>query len=333
MSWGRWDPYVPVGRRQANARRQAASLAKKSGRELQPVQVQSRKIARTFWGKAWCENLEQYSDFSNRLPRGRTYARNGSIIDLMISSGRIDAIVAGRDTYTVEIEIDALKPAVWKRIKSDCAESIDSLLDLLAGRFSDGVMQRLTREKDGLFPRPKEIHMSCSCPDWATVCKHVAATFYGVAVQLDDHPELLFQLREVDHNDLVGEAVAEGNLETAFGLPSDDLGGADLGELFGIELESATPRAVKKKARKTASSPTGKKAVKKTVKKKAAATRASVPAKTRAAQQTATVRKKTVKKKSVKKKAAKVTGTPAIQKKAVKTKVAKKTAATRKTAR
>jgi uncharacterized Zn finger protein len=240
MGWGYndWGSYVSVATRKANALRYASKLAKNEGRELHPVKIKGKKIAHTFWGQAWCENLERYSRIANRLPRGKTYARNGSVIDLMINAGRIDAIVAGTEVYTVEIEIDKLKPAVWSKIKSDCSKSIDSVMDLLAGRFSDGVMKRLTRKKDGLFPKQQEIRMACDCPDFATVCKHISAAFYGVAAQLDDHPELLFVLRDVDQHELITEAVSEENLDNALGTPSDNLAGEDLGAMFGIDLES-----------------------------------------------------------------------------------------------
>jgi len=239
MYWGEWKPYVPVAKRRAQAARFAAKRAKKEKRELRPVKIEGRKIARTFWGEAWCDNLERYSDFENRLPRGRTYVRNGSVIDLHIQPGRVKAFVSGSEVYTVKVEIDRLKPADWKRIKAECSESIDSLLELLAGRFSDGVMKRLTREKDGLFPHPNEISMSCSCPDSAGLCKHIAAVLYGVAAQLDEEPQLLFLLRDVDHSELVSQAVSDDNLAGALGSAGDALAGEDLGAMFGIDLDSS----------------------------------------------------------------------------------------------
>ncbi len=239
MSWG-WRPYVPVAKRRAQAAGFAQRLAKQEGRRLKPVKIDGRTIARTFWGKAWCDHLESYSDFENRLPRGRTYVRNGSVVDLDIEPGRIKAYVSGSEIYQVQIEIDRLQAAAWKRIKSECSASIDSLLDLLAGRFSDGVMRRLTRPADGLFPQPKQIRMACSCPDWAVLCKHVAAVLYGVGARLDDEPQLLFLLRNVDHNELVSQAVSGDNLTGAFGEPGEALAGEDLGAMFGIDLDSAS---------------------------------------------------------------------------------------------
>ena len=266
-----WKPYVPVAKRRANAARAAKQLAKKRGRELKPIAVEGRKIARTFWGEAWCDSLENHSDFENRLPRGRTYVRNGSVIDLDIACGRIDALVSGSEIYTVRVEISRLKPAHWHELKSECAESIDSLLDLLAGKFSDGVMQRLTHPERGLFPQPKEIKMSCSCPDWAVLCKHVAAVLYGVGARLDHEPQLLFLLRNVDHAELVSQAVSGGNLQSALSGSGEGLIGEDLGAMFGIELDSkggaeTPPKA--KRARRSAAANRSSTAVKRPSRKK-----------------------------------------------------------------
>ncbi len=238
MRWG-WKPYVPVAKRQAQAKKQAARMAKK-GKPLEPVEIAGRAIAATFWGKAWCDNLESYSDYANRLPRGRTYVRNGSVIDLKIAAGQIQALVSGSELYTVKIDISPVAPAEWKKILHDCSRSVDSLMDLLQGRFSKGVMERLTRQKEGLFPQPKQIKVRCSCPDWATMCKHVAAVLYGVGARLDVDPQLLFLLRKVDHEELIREAVAGANLDAALeGGQESTLSGVDLGAMFGIDLAAA----------------------------------------------------------------------------------------------
>ncbi|MFT5324251.1 MAG: putative Zn finger protein [Planctomycetaceae bacterium] len=333
MSWGyEYREYVPVGVRKAQATRFAIDHAQQQGRAVQPVAIKGKKIATTFWGKAWCDHLESYSDYANRLPRGRTYVRNGSVVDLDISAGRVTAIVAGSDVYEIDIQIDRLKTANWKKIRNDCSASIDSLLDLLGGRFSDGVMTRLTRRPDGLFPSPKEINMECNCPDWAGLCKHLAAVLYGVGAHLDQHPELLFLLRDVDHTQLVTEAVSEGNLSTAFGEPSTALAGEDLGAMFGIDLDVSVADPGPAVAPKKRRSPAKKKAAKKkagpkasagkTVKKKAARRKAA----SKKATTTPARAKESVGKKVVRKKAAreKVAEKQAVQKSAVSKKVAKK---------
>ncbi|MDB5335373.1 MAG: hypothetical protein JWN70_992 [Planctomycetaceae bacterium] len=237
--YGDWAPYVPVAQRKAQAIKQVAQLAKKENRQPSPVKLEDRKFATTFWGQAWCDNLGAYSDFSNRLPRGATYVRNGSVVDLVINSGSIKAIVAGSEVYTVKITIAGVAKPAWKKIKQECSASIESLLDLLAGKFSDGAMKTLTQKGTGLFPSPREIKMDCSCPDYSYCCKHIAAVMYGVGNRLDMQPELLFLLRDVDHRELVSEAMADGNLDRELSTGQEQaLAGVDLGDLFGIDLES-----------------------------------------------------------------------------------------------
>lgn len=249
MSWygygSFWEPRVSVGTKIARGRAAAEKLAKKEGRKPDPITIEGRKIAKTFWGVKWCENLERYRDISNRLPRGATYVRNGSVADLVIEPGSVRAVVGGTDAYHVKITIQTLNRKAWDSICRDCAQAIDSLFDLLQGRFNDGVMQRLTHADKGLFPHKNEISMDCTCPDSAGVCKHIAAAFYGVAARLDQRPELLFTLRKVDHLELLAHATDAANLDQALSSSGEPLSDADLGDIFGIELEStAAARAV-----------------------------------------------------------------------------------------
>ena len=252
MAFFAWKPYVPVAKRRQQAALCIKKLAKK-GLAVAPVIVEGRTIARTFWGKSWCANLERYSDYKSRLPRGRTYVRNGSVVDLKIARGEIAAMVSGSEVYTVRIAIKAASPSVWKALCEDCAGSIDSLVELLQGRFSKGVMERVCLPGKGLFPTPEEITLSCSCPDWADMCKHVAAVLYGVGARLDTSPELLFILRGVDHTQLVAKA-GEGLLAAKKPITSKRvLAGGDLGALFGVEMAEtgghadASPKAGAKK--------------------------------------------------------------------------------------
>src|SRR6476646_1281293 len=196
-SFGGWAPYVPVAARRRKAEREIEKLRKK-GAGLSPVKIEGRQIARTFWGKAWCDNLESYRDYENRLPRGRTYVRNGSVVDLQIAPLQVKAMVSGSSIYVVTVSIKAVPKAMWQSLCRDCAGGIDSLVELLQGRFSGAVMERLCRQDHGLFPKPMDIRFSCSCPDSASMCKHVAAVLYGVGSRLDEKPELLFRLRSVD---------------------------------------------------------------------------------------------------------------------------------------
>jgi uncharacterized Zn finger protein len=238
-----WVPYVPAARRRKRAERAVKKLGKK-GQFLSPVVITGRRIASTFWGKAWCDNLESYQDLANRLPRGRTYVRNGSVLDLQISPCEIRALVSGSSLYDVTIKIGALPKAEWQATCRDCAGGIDSLVELLQGRFSKGVMERICQQGKGLFPKPTEIEFSCSCPDYASMCKHIAAVLYGVGARLDQQPELLFQLRAVNQNELVA------NLDSALPLVKAGPDAArllvddDISALFGLEMEeepSATP--------------------------------------------------------------------------------------------
>ncbi len=241
--YGGWPAYVPVAARRKKAAREVEKLRKK-GRAIAPVVIEGRRIATTFWGKAWCDNLESYHDFENRLPRGRTYVRNGSVVDLQISALEVRAIVAGSLIYQVSVAIAAVPEKQWRAICGDCAGGIDSLVELLQGRFSKGVMERLCRQDKGLFPRPSEIEFSCSCLDYASMCKHVAAVLYGIGSRLDEKPELLFHLRAVDRNDLVAHIevalpLAKNGPDAGKVLESDDISA-----LFGLDM--ATPQAVKK---------------------------------------------------------------------------------------
>ena len=198
-------PYLSVAARRAQAVRAVAKLQKK-GRTISPVAIEGRKIARTFWGEAWCDNLERYSDYANRLSRGRTYVRNGSVVDLQVAPGSVTALVSGSTMYDVKVTVGPVPRACWNAICKDCSGAIDSLVELLQGRFSNGVMTRLCEQKTGLFPSPKDIHFTCSCPDWASMCKHVAAVLYGIGARLDQQPALLFTLRKVNQQDLIAKA-------------------------------------------------------------------------------------------------------------------------------
>lgn len=273
MSWygsyGSWGSHVPVATKIARGKAEAAKIAKSEGRQPCPIEIEGRKITKTFWGLKWYENLNRYRDIANRLDRGATYVRNGSVADLVIEPGVVRAIVGGSEAYRVRIEIKTLKPAEWQSIGHDCAREVESLFDLLQARFSEGLMKRLTQAEGGLFPRKEEISMSCSCPDYATVCKHVAAVFYGVAARLDQQPELLFKLRNVNHLDLIKQATSSTSLDEALGMSETPaIESSELSSIFGIDLESSEPApveaAVTVRKQKAASKQSVTKAAKKT---------------------------------------------------------------------
>ncbi len=244
MSWSSrydddWRAYIPVAERRRLAARQIAEL-KRAGRKISPVEIAGRKITTTFWGNAWSQNLESYGDFANRLPRGRTYIRNGSLVDLQIEVGRVRALVSGSEIYEVDVKIKRLTKARWKKIKGQCAGQIASLVEMLQGSISKGVMEIVCREGTGLFPGPREISFDCSCPDWAAMCKHVASTLYGVGARLDHRPELLFTLRGVDPVELV-EAAIDQPMRTSRSRRGRVLESGELSSVFGVDIVDGDP--------------------------------------------------------------------------------------------
>jgi len=230
-----------------------ASLRDRLGRDPSPVRGEGRSIAQTFWGKAWCRNLERYGDYSNRLPRGRTYVRSGAVRDVAIERGVVRALVMGSSLYEVRVEIGAVKKQTWSRLVKRCAGQLASMVELLEGRLSAEIMTAVTQAGDGLFPEPKEIRFQCSCPDWASMCKHVAAVLYGVGVRFDERPELLFELRAADPAKLVGSAAT---LPGDFG--SERVLTGSLGEIFGVTIDdeaAARPRSSERRKRTAKPSP------------------------------------------------------------------------------
>ena len=246
MSYGGWAPYVPVAERRARAAREVSKLRKK-GMKIEPIEIHGRKIARTFWGEAWCNHLEKFSDYENRLPRGRTYVRNGSVCHLAISRGKVEAIVSGSALYRINIDITPLSANKWKNVRKQCAGQIGSMLELLRGRFSDNVMEIVTDQNTGLFPKPSEITLACDCPDWAEMCKHIAAVLYGVGARLDHQPELLFLLRNVDHEELITTELDMHSATSGKGKRRR-LAGADLSDVFGVDIEESIKPSRKKSA-------------------------------------------------------------------------------------
>jgi len=276
MGWYGWSPYVPVAVRRARALKKMEKLRKK-GRHIQPVEIQGRNIAQTFWGEAWCDHIESFSDYANRLPRGRTYVRNGSVCHLDITKGRVNAMVAGSELYKVNITVKTLPRKKWIDVKTRCAGQIGSLLELLQGRLSKNVMTVVTDRSKGLFPLPSEISLNCNCPDWAVMGKHVAAVLYGVAARLDEKPELLFLLRGVDHEELisaeVGVATAAGETKAGRKRIADDA----LADVFGIEMSQEAPHAKAKPSRRRKKAATKSKKTPKLVAKRIAKPKAKTP--------------------------------------------------------
>lgn len=278
-----FPPYVPVAKRKAKAQRKLDQLRKKHP-DIQPVVVEGRTLARTWWGKAWNRNLERYADYANRIGRGRSYVRHGSVLDLQIGGGQVNALVQGnqRNPYDVTIRIKRIAKADWKQITAACEGRLASLPELLEGRFPEALMDLFMAKGTGLFPSPEEINFECSCPDWAYMCKHVAATLYGIGTRLDRDPGLFFVLRQVKVEDLIAQAVrsqSERLLRQAKKRSSRVIDDGDLAEVFGIDLDGEAvlaaaeaapartkPKSVAQARRKTPVKKAKKKAVKQNVK-------------------------------------------------------------------
>ncbi|MFO7750973.1 MAG: SWIM zinc finger family protein [Desulfobacteraceae bacterium] len=275
--------YVPVAERKAKAEKKIRQLKKKHP-DLLPVQIEGKKIASSWWGISWNKNLESYADYSNRIGRGRSYVRHSAVLDLKIQPGKITSLVQGSTSkpYTVVVTIKKISPGFWNRIIEKCQGETESLNDLVSGTLPKPMADILTRKKEGLFPSPGEIDFTCSCPDSAYMCKHVAATLYGVGARLDRDPSLLFSLRGVRMEDLVSRAVqqeADRLIKKAgTGKSKRVIQDADLSSEFGIDFDDplvpakAAPNPVRKKqakkpagraAPKRKEAPTGKKTAKK----------------------------------------------------------------------
>ncbi len=254
MSYWRYPRYVSVAEKRAKAARKLKQLKKKNP-AIQPIVLEGSAIAKTWWGKSWNLNLERYADYSNRIGRGRSYVRHGAVLDLQIGAGQVNSLVQGSRTkpYTVTIKIKGITKAIWKNMKAACAGKLDSLPELLSGKFPKALGEVFTARGRGLFPSPQEIDFDCSCPDWADMCKHVAATLYGIGTRLDDEADLFFKLRKVKIDDLIQQTLKDQSyklLEKAEKMSSGKIAESDLSGMFGIEMEETMdfelPKAVKK---------------------------------------------------------------------------------------
>ena len=246
--------YAPVAEKRRKAQ-QILDKLKKKNPDISPIIIEGTKLAKTWWGKAWNNNLERYSDYANRIGRGRSYVRHGAILDLQITAGKINALVQGSRAkpYQITIAIQPLAKDTWKKITTACEGKLASLPELMEGKFPKELADIFTAPDQGLFPSPKEISMDCSCPDWATMCKHVAAVLYGVGARLDDSPALFFVLRQVNIDDLISEAIAQKSerlLKKSTLKSSRVIDEADISAIFGIDMESNPQKPVKKTAPK-----------------------------------------------------------------------------------
>jgi uncharacterized Zn finger protein len=232
----------------------------KPARAYEPVSAQGRNLASTWWGKAWNSNLESYSDYSNRIPRGRSYLRQGAVIDLHIEGGEVSALVQGRKRapYRVSIRIDTLEEKRWKRISEKCGRRVENLEALVSGSFPADLSELFSQKGEGLFPAPDEIAFSCSCPDWAYMCKHVAASLYGIGARLDSDPLLFFKLRGIDVSELLAESI-DRKVEEVLG--NSDVGSSrmisddEAAALFGVAFDPGSSAAPDRRPEKKEDAP------------------------------------------------------------------------------
>ena len=248
--WDYYPRYVSVAEKKAKAAKKLKQLKKKNP-GINPIMIEGSSIARTWWGKSWNLNLERYADYSNRIGRGRSYVRHGAVLDLQINSGKVESLVQGSRSkpYSVCIKIKTVNKKIWQEIKAACGGKLDSLQELLAGKFPKALGDIFMAQGKGLFPSPKEIEFSCSCPDWAYMCKHVAATLYGIGARLDEDPGLFFKLRKVKMKDLVTGAVKDSArklLKKAEKKTERVIADSDLADVFGIDMEGPVDSSKKK---------------------------------------------------------------------------------------
>lgn len=251
--WG-YPRYVSVGEKRAKAERKLKQLRKKNP-AIHPIVIAGSAIAKTWWGKSWNLNLERYADYSNRIGRGRSYVRHGAVLDLLITPGQVKSLVQGSRAkpYSVIIKIKGIGKNIWKNMKAACAGKLDTLPALLAGQFPKALGEIFTARGEGLFPSPKEIEFDCSCPDWAYMCKHVAATLYGIGARLDEDPGLFFKLRKVKVDDVIQQTVKDQSdklLKKAEKASARTIAESDLSGMFGIDMEENidfdSPKTAKK---------------------------------------------------------------------------------------
>lgn len=328
MGYGWYPRYVSVGEKRAKAVRKLKQLLKKNP-GIKPIVIEGSAIARTWWGKSWNVNLERYADYSNRIGRGRSYVRHGAVLNLEINSGEVKSQVQGTASkpYLVVIKIKGISKDIWRDIKVACEGKLDSLSELLMGKFPKALGEIFTVKGKGLFPSPKEIDFSCSCPDWAYMCKHVAATLYGIGARLDEDPSLFFKLRKVKVSDLVTQAVEDKTkklLKKAKKKSARVIDDSDLASVFGIEIE--TPVASGKKNAKAAEKRSSRKKPAKPVARRAKTRSVSRKPRTKTASKKPTVKTilKIVKSKTAAKKATAKTPGKTFPKRRVATKPATK---------
>ena len=172
-------------------------------------------FTKSWWAKRWLAAMEQVMD-RGRLQRGRSYARKGQVLSLEEGKGQVKAKVQGsqRTPYKVTIELTPLSEKDWAKVLAALAERPYFVAQLLAGEMPQEIQEAFQAAKLDLFPGRRELSQDCSCPDWADVCKHLAAVHYILAERFDEDPFLLFRLRGKTQDAVLaalGDGLGDGN--------------------------------------------------------------------------------------------------------------------------
>lgn len=252
MYWGGYGDYISVDQKKAQAQERIKKLIKK-GEKIEPVYIEGKSIANTWWAKAWNKNLQLYADYTNRIGRGSSYVRNGFVLDLKISNGLVTALVSGKKIYNIHIDIAPLSITKWNTIKELCKGKIESVTELCSGKFPKDLILVFTDKDMGLFPSLNEMKFYCNCPDYAKMCKHISAVLYGIGARFDSDPNLFFTLRNVNISDLISVVVKEKTksiIEKAKikSKGTKILSDANLSSMFGVEVEGFDDKKVEVKS-------------------------------------------------------------------------------------
>jgi len=198
------------------------------------IKAQSKRgFGQSWWAKRWIAVLESF-DIGARLGRGRSYARGGQVLSIDVGTGTVEAKVQGSrpKPYDVTIEVKTLTPEQWGKLIEVLSGQALFVAKLLAGEMPQDIEEVFRRAKLSLFPeRRGDLKTDCSCPDWSNPCKHVAAVYYLLGEEFDRDPFLLFRLRGLDREELLGRlgaaapqaAPAPGAAEEAVPEPEEPL--------------------------------------------------------------------------------------------------------------
>jgi len=205
------------------------------------------EFGHTWWGKRWIEAIESVSTaYANRLPRGMAYARSGHVTDLKVTAGKVEAFVSGRrpSPYKVTLALRTLTQSQWKKVIEVLGDRAAFTANLLAGEMPERITDVFEQCGLSLFPRRlRELKATCTCPDWANPCKHIAAAHYILGEALDKDPFLLLSLRGRNRDDVLAALRAARSGSEIESEPIANSGkdhlGLSVGQLDGVNFFEA----------------------------------------------------------------------------------------------